>query len=109
MTRPVQRTLEFYADPQGKRPCEDWLESLQESVRLRILRRLDRIELGNFGDCEPVGEGVHELRFFFGPGYRLYIGQVRKTVVFLCGGTKKTQTRDIQRAQQFWKDYRKAP
>lgn len=62
--------------------------------------------LGNFGDCKPVGEGVFELRFHFGPGYRVYYGSYQQTiVVLLWGGDKKAQSRDVKRAQEYWKDF----
>ena len=67
--------------------------------RARIAKRLDRLADGNFGDAKSVGDGVSELRFAFGPGYRVYYtvrGQV--VVILLCGGDKHTQRRDIDRA-----------
>lgn len=65
----------------------------------RILSRLDSAALGNFGDCEPVGEGVSEMRIHFGPGYRVYYKR-RGTEVYLLllGGDKSTQKRDIKLA-----------
>lgn len=58
------------------------------------------------GDCEPVGEGVNELRMFFGPGYRVYIGEEgNNIVVLLCGGDKSTQTKDIETAKLYWKEH----
>lgn len=70
--------------------------------------RLDRVSLGNFGDCRNVGEGVQELRVDYGPGYRVYFGQEGTTIVLLlCGGDKGTQTRDIQIAQVYWREYRR--
>ncbi len=88
-------------------PFADWLEALKDARAVGIVRaRLNRIRLGNFGDCKPVGRGVEELRIDFGPGYRVYYGREGKSVVLLlCGGSKRTQTRDIVRAQQYWKEY----
>ena len=52
---------------------DDWFTKLKDQhAKRRIQVRIDRVEDGNFGDTEPVGEGVSELRFFFGPGYRIY-------------------------------------
>ena len=78
----------------------DWLADLKDvQGRGRILKRLDRVAKGNFGDVEPVGEGVSELRFMFGPGYRIYFVQRGETIiVLLCGGDKGSQDRDISRA-----------
>ncbi|MGH8555998.1 MAG: type II toxin-antitoxin system RelE/ParE family toxin [Methylococcales bacterium] len=69
--------------------------------------RLLRLEQGNCGDCEPVGDGVSELRLFFGPGYRVYFGEDRgNLVVLLCGGDKNNQSRAIAPAKTFWKEYK---
>ena len=96
-----------YADAQGKEPFTIWLNSLRDRVgRQRILARVARLVHGNFGDRAPVGEGVHELRLFFGPGYRVYFGEHSDTVVvLLCGGDKDSQPRDIQQAQAYWREY----
>jgi putative addiction module killer protein len=74
--------------------------------RARIRVRLNRLRLGNFGDCKPVGEGVIELRMPIGPGYRVYLGQDGDTlVILLCGGDKQTQVRDIVKAKEYWAAY----
>lgn len=66
---------------------------------MRVQARIDRVEDGNFGDCEPVGEGVSEMRIHFGPGYRVYITQIGlEVVVLLAGGDKSTQAKDIKKA-----------
>ena len=68
-------------------------------AKTRILIRIRRVSLGNFGDVKPVGEGVSELRLDYGPGYRVYFLRKGETlVVLLGGGDKRTQSRDIQRA-----------
>ena len=68
-------------------------------AKTRILIRLRRVSLGQFGDVKPVGEGVSELRIDYGAGYRVYFIQTGKTlVVLLAGGDKRTQQRDIQKA-----------
>jgi putative addiction module killer protein len=77
-----------------------WFESLRDrTAKTRILIRIRRVSLGNFGDVKPVGEGVSELRLDYGPGYRIYFLRKGDTlVVLLGGGDKRTQARDIQRA-----------
>jgi putative addiction module killer protein len=96
-----------YADEGGKEPFTDWLYGLRDIMgRKRILARVARLAQGNYGDCEPVGEGVSELRMFFGPGYRVYFGEdEHNVVVLLCGGEKGSQGQDIREAQAFWKEY----
>jgi len=77
-------------------------------ARAKIRVRLDRVSLGNLGDCHAVGEGVQELRIDYGPGYRVYFGQLGSTIVLLlCGGDKRTQTQDIELARHYWNDYRR--
>ena len=83
------------------------LPERQES-RARVRVRLNRLRLGNFGDCKSVGGGVGELRVDYGPGYRVYFGrQGDRIVILLCGGAKKTQSKDIQLAQQYWAEYQR--
>ena len=105
-TRP--RTLQVYRTPDGRRPFAEWLESIRDNrTQSRIQTRLDRLELGNFGDCRPVGEGVFEMRLHFGAGYRIYFGEVDNIIVLLlCAGDKSTQVRDIERAKSFWLEYK---
>ena len=77
-----------------------WLSGSKDKVgRARIVHRIRSAEQGNFGDCEPVGEGVFEMRIHAGPGYRVYFTR-RDAVVYLLllGGDKSSQKRDIKRA-----------
>ena len=68
-----------------------------------------QLETGNFGDYRSVGEGVFELRFHFGAGYRIYFGEVDNTIVLLlCGGDKSSQARDIDRAKAYWMEHKGA-
>lgn len=77
-----------------------WLKSLRDDrAVLRIASRLKSAAHGNFGDCEPVGEGVSEMRIHYGPGYRLYYKRVGDVIyLLLLGGTKTSQKRDIRQA-----------
>jgi putative addiction module killer protein len=79
-----------------------WFSSLRDRQgKLRVQARIDRAELGNFGDCEPVGEGVSEMRIHVGPGYRIYfVERGLEIVILLAGGDKSTQTKDIKTAQK---------
>jgi len=101
--------IEHYVRPDGHVPYEDFFLSLKDIEAKVIIRaRLNRVRLGNFGHCDPVGEGVHELKIDFGPGYRVYFGKVGVSVVLLlCGGPKKTQTKDIPQAIAYLAEYKK--
>ena len=88
-------------------PFELWLADLRDRMaRDRIEMRIRRLRIGNFGDHKPVGDGVSELRVDHGPGYRIYYGvQKRSVVVLLAGGNKGTQSADIRLAQRLWKNW----
>lgn len=79
---------------------DKWFASLRDQYAVRrIQARIDRVEGGHFGDCEPIGEGVSEMRIHYGPGYRVYFAQRGvKLVILLAGGDKSTQTKDIRAA-----------
>jgi putative addiction module killer protein len=106
MRKNNNKTLRNYVTPLGKVPFLEWLNELKDPMtRLRVRRRLDRLELGHFGDCEPVGEGVSELRLFFGSGYRIYFAEQDDViVVLLCAGDKSSQKKDIKLAKAYWKE-----
>ncbi len=106
MSEPTIEILE-YLTTDGRNPFRDWLETLKDrEARARIRVRINRVRLGNLGDCKSVGGGVSELRIPHGPGYRVYFGRQGGTVVvLLCAGDKRTQVRDIEVAHAYWGDY----
>lgn len=79
----------------------EWLDGLKDRQgAARIVKRLMRLEEGHFGDHAGVGEGVMELRFHFGSGYRVYYVQRGETlIILLAGGDKDSQARDIEKAK----------
>ncbi len=97
-----------YLTAADRSPFAEWLGELRDQkIRARVMVRINRVRLGNFGDCKPVGDGVLELRMTFGPGYRVYLAREGQSVVLLlCGGDKGSQDRDIERARQHWNEYR---
>jgi len=96
-----------YVTRAGRDVFGDWLARLADNqARARILTRIDRLAVGNFGDSKQLRGGVSELRIDWGPGYRVYYGMIRKTcALLLCGGDKRKQSSDIQRALEYLRDY----
>jgi len=92
---------------EGSSPFADWFTDLDSMAASKVTTALYRLEQGNFSNVQSVGGGVLECKMDFGPGYRIYFGQDGNTlVILLCGGTKKTQQKDIDRAKGFWQEYK---
>ncbi len=85
-----------------------WFKGLRDARAVsRINARIRQVSLGNLGDIAPVGEGVSEMRIFYGPGYRVYfIREGKSLVVLLCGGDKSSQKKDIKQAKVLAKEWR---
>jgi putative addiction module killer protein len=100
--------IKEYLTPEGRSPFAEWLREFRDvQIRARVAVRLNRLRLANFGDCKSVGQGVHELRLAFGPGYRVYFAREDdRVILLLCGGDKGSQVKDIRRAQGYWREYR---
>ena len=83
-----------------------WLDGLKDSLtRKRLGMRLRKAQLGNLGDVKPVGEGVWEMREFFGPGWRKYYLQRGELVIMMLGGgDKSSQAGDIEAAKAIAKE-----
>ncbi|MDI9333741.1 MAG: type II toxin-antitoxin system RelE/ParE family toxin [Cytophagales bacterium] len=79
-----------------------WLGKLKDKLAQAAIKiRIRRAELGNFGDCKPIGEGVSEMRIHTGAGYRVYFKQVGMEIyILLVGGSKSTQAKDVDTALQ---------
>lgn len=103
---PIAKKLVYYRDANGTEPCLRWLNGLRDAKGRAVIRtRLNRLQDGNAGYCESVGEGVHELKIDFGPGYRVYFGNDGDFIVLLAGGDKGSQSSDITKAKLSWRDY----
>jgi putative addiction module killer protein len=101
--------IEYFITESGKKPFKDWLEGLKDVTgRAKIRVRLDRVRLGNWGDSRSVGDGVHELRIDYGPGYRVYFALEEQRVILLfLGGDKTSQERDIAKAKDYGRDHQR--
>jgi len=101
------RIVRLYETPSGKEPFKEWMLFLSREYKERVAQRIDRINQSNFGDSKFIGEGVHELRLAFGPGFRIYYGiDGTQLIILLCGGDKSSQTKDIEKAKKYWKEYK---
>jgi len=101
------RTIQLFTDGQGHQPFVDWLLALKDKDGIAAIQdRLDRVERGNFGDCERYG-AISELRIHVGPGYRVYIGEDGATLVILLGGSNKAkQAKGFKDANKCWLEYK---
>jgi putative addiction module killer protein len=102
------REIRYYQTLDGKVPFLDWRSRLETAARIFIDARLTRVEAGNFGDTKSLGANLYELRIPKGSGFRIYYGLDGVNVVLLlCGGDKSTQQRDINKAREYWANYKK--
>lgn len=99
--------IQEYVGGDGKSPFRRWFDSLDNSAALKVTVALARLQSGNTSTLKAVGQGVHEVKIDFGPGYRVYVGMQGDELVILLGGSAKArQSQAIQAAQDRWKDYR---
>lgn len=96
--------VHLFVKEDGSCPFKRWFDGLRDAtVRGRIYARINRLRLGNFGDAKSIGGGLWELRFAFGPGYRVYFGRTNgEIVILLCAGDKSSQAKDITLARTYW-------
>lgn len=96
----IEKTTEF----------DKWLRKLKDiRAKAKILFRIQKLERDeHFGDCEPVGEGIRELKINYAKGYRVYFKERDgKIIVLLIGGDKSTQQKDIEKAKEIWNKLKK--
>lgn len=85
---------------------DTWLSSLKDNIaRIKIIRRIERAEVGNFGDHKNVSGPIWEMRLDYGPGYHIYYGRKEDTVyIIVCGGDKDSQQKDINLSKEIWSE-----
>ena len=99
------KEIKFYKLPNGKEPVKDWLLGLDNSLRVKVIRRIERIYDDNFGDYKQLDSNLYELRFTLGKGYRIYYTiQNDVLVLLLNAGDKSKQSKDIELAKAYLKD-----
>jgi len=100
--------VRHYVSLAGKDVFDNWLTQLADvRAQAKTATRINRLAAGNFGDCKSLGQGLYELRVDWGPGYRVYYAMIGKEcVLLLCGGDKRKQAADIERALEYLRDYK---
>ena len=97
-----------YIAAQGHSPYADWFNELDSRAAAKVTTALVRMKQGNVSNVKGVGSGVLEYRIDFGPGYRIYFGKDGDTVIILLGGgSKRRQQKDIEAAQDLWREYKR--
>lgn len=101
--------IRHYLTPDEKDVYLDWLKQVRDNVaKMAVVRRVNRIEQSNFGDHKFCRDGVWELCIDVGAGYRVYYAIAGQLIVLLlCGGDKRTQNKDIERACTYWQDWQR--
>ncbi len=101
--------IQHYLSSDGRDLYADWLRKLKDvTAKIAVVRRVARLELGNFGDHKFCRDGVWELRIDIGGGYRVYYAIAgAEIVLLLCGGDKRGQDADIERACSYWQYWQK--
>lgn len=95
-----------YQDEFSNEPFSQWFSELDWKLQNIVVSRLNRVKVGNFGDCESVGDKVFELKIHIGAGYRIYFAkELKRLVLLLCAGSKSSQKKDIQKAKIYLKRY----
>lgn len=99
--------IRHYISRSGKDIFDSWLTQLDDArAQAKVVSRINRLAAGNFGDCKSLRAGLFELRVDWGPGYRVYCAMVGKEcVLLLCGGDKRKQQADIERAFEYLRDF----
>ncbi len=99
------KRIEMYQLPNGKVPFEEWLNRYPKRTRWKILEYVKRVsEGGGKRNVKSVGDNIFEIKIDYGPGIRVYFGELEKIIILLLlGGDKSSQKRDISRAKKYWR------
>ncbi|WP_187478128.1 type II toxin-antitoxin system RelE/ParE family toxin [Amniculibacterium sp. G2-70] len=96
----IEKTAEF----------DKWLRKLKDTrAKAKVLFRIQKLEKDeHFGDYEPVGNGIRELKINYAKGYRIYFKETDgKIIILLIGGDKSSQQKDIEKAKDIWNKIKK--
>ncbi len=101
------KRVEYLRLPNGREPAREWLMELEINIRMRIRTYIDRVAAGGSrNNIKALDHVIFEIKIHFGSGYRVYFVEQGKTLLLLLlGGDKSSQKKDIQKAQQYWREY----
>ena len=92
---------------EGRSPFGSWFDDLDAVAAAKVTVAITRLQMGHHSNVKYIGSGVAEYKIDFGPGYRVYFGKDgSKLIILLCGGDKKAQGKDIEKAKKYWLDYK---
>lgn len=101
------KEIKFLKLQNGKEPVKEWLLELDTSIRVKVVKRIERMYDDNFGDYKQICPNLFELRFQFGKGYRIYYTIENNVIVLLLNaGDKSKQQKDIEIAKLYLKNYK---
>ena len=101
--------VKIYSSRSGQEPYSNWINGLKDKKTIiRIKDRINRIsEFNSFGDYKHLDEGIYEIKFHFGAGYRVYfIFSSKNEIILLNGGDKSSQVKDIKKTNEYLEDMR---
>ena len=101
------KRIEYYQTRSGEEPCREWLNRLDKTAQSKIDAYIKRTTLGAAKkNIRSLGDGIFEIKIDFGPGFRVYFGEVGNLIILLLlGGDKSSQFRDIRKAKDYWRDH----
>ena len=104
------REIKYYETPNGSTPFEDWFYSLDPRTQAVVARMIQRVSRGeSHKSVKALKNGVFEIKFYIGPGYRVYFSYLESGgLILLLGGDKSSQKRDISKAKKYWREYGKS-
>ena len=107
--RMIEKKVVYYTLKNGRSPFEDWLKKLDSLSRAIVVRFVQRVATGGAKkSTKPLKDGIYEIKITHGPGYRVYFAEDgNEIIILLVGGDKKTQSRDIDKAKEYWRSYGK--
>ena len=105
----IEKKVIYYTAENGGSPFGDWLRKLDNLTRAIVVRLIQRVAVGGAKkSIKALKDGIFEIKITYGPGYRVYFAQDGdEIIILLVGGDKKTQSRDIEKAKEYWRNYGK--